>query len=262
MKDPYGVLLLHGFAASLDCIQSVDLRIQEQGLPTCLPILRGHSGGLPETLRGVTWRDWLDDAETALVGLQREVDKIIVVGYSMGGLLALHLAAGYRRALDSIVLAAAGIELATPFAADQPLHPLLPLVARVRAQQPLASSHTAVSNVHYPWAPAGAFAELVELAEATERLLPEVHTPALILQGRHDSVASPHSADIIFDGISTPPWDKRVLWFEQTDHILFCDCERQAVIDAVIGYVRERAGLRTAAEQEHDDLVGQLWGVK
>jgi carboxylesterase len=261
MKDPYGVLLLHGFAASLDCVKGVELRIQEQALPEITPTLRGHGAGSPEALRGVVWRDWVSDAEAALDDLGKDAEKVIVVGYSMGGLVALNLAADHRNVVDSIILAATAIEMATPFAADHPLHPLLPLVAHLRARQPMPS-HAGTDSVYFPWAPASAYAELLEFAEATRRRLPEVYVPALILQGRKDSVVAPQSADIIFDGIATPAWDKRVLWFENTDHIIFCDCERDAATLAVVSYVRERAGLRSPAEQEHDELVGQLWGVK
>lgn len=54
---------------------------------------------------------------------------------------------------------------------------------------------------------------------------------------------APESAQIIYEGISTPPDQKRIVWFEVTEHEMFRDCERGATIRTVVDYVRERAGL-------------------
>jgi carboxylesterase len=67
--------------------------------------------------------------------------------------------------------------------------------------------------------------------------------PTLILQSRNDRTVTPKSAEIIFHGISTPADQKRIIWFERTEHEMFRDCECEATIGAVVAFVRERAGL-------------------
>jgi carboxylesterase len=69
-----------------------------------------------------------------------------------------------------------------------------------------------------------------------------VRVPALILQSRRDTTVAPESADIIYAGISTPPHQKRIVWFEVTEHEMFRDCERETTIGTVVDYVRERMG--------------------
>ena len=54
---------------------------------------------------------------------------------------------------------------------------------------------------------------------------------------------APESAEIVYAGIATPVQDKRIVWFEETEHGMFCDCEREAVVEVVVDYVRERAAL-------------------
>jgi carboxylesterase len=44
-------------------------------------------------LIGVTWADWLANGVGALAGLGSRVDRVILVGPSMGALVALQLAA-------------------------------------------------------------------------------------------------------------------------------------------------------------------------
>src|SRR5215213_1606568 len=90
-RAPYGVLVLHGLTSSLASVTPVADRLEARGLPCAVPWLRGH-GTRPEDLVGVTWRDWYADAAEALDALLGRCEYAAVVGLSMGGLLALHLA--------------------------------------------------------------------------------------------------------------------------------------------------------------------------
>ena len=127
-KLPYGVLILHGFASGLDSVSELAPPLTALGLPIRIPILRGHGAETPEALRGATWHDWLTDADSALDNLLIETEKVIVIGHSMGGVLALNLAMTHGDQLDSIILAAPAIQLAVPFSPGKPLYFLVPLV--------------------------------------------------------------------------------------------------------------------------------------
>ncbi|MCJ7548468.1 MAG: hypothetical protein MUQ30_02160 [Anaerolineae bacterium] len=41
-------------------------------------------------------------------------------------------------------------------------------------------------------------------------------------------------------GIATPVQDERIVWLEQTEHEMFREGERVAVLGVVVDYVRER----------------------
>ena len=245
-KKRYGALIIHGFTSSLDCVNGVEPPLQELGLPTRMPALRGHGADSPEALRGVTWHDWVADAEAALRDLLTEVDRAVVFGHSMGGLVTLTLAADHRDVIDSIVVAAAAVQLTSPFAPGRSLHFLAPLVTRLlkKIDMPPTYADPALAqyDTNYAWAPTDATASLMEFAKVTRRRLPEVRVPALIMQSRQDTTVAPESAEIIYNGISTPPDQKGIVWFEVTEHEMFRDCEREAAIGTVVAYVRERVG--------------------
>src|SRR4051794_7007661 len=104
---PLGVLLLHGFSASLDTVNGLCPDLEKAGLPYRMPVLRGH-GATPEALSGVRARDWVADAATAFRDLLQEVDSVVVVGLSMGGLVTLALAMERpERLAGEVTLAAA-----------------------------------------------------------------------------------------------------------------------------------------------------------
>ena len=62
------------------------------------------------------------------------------------------------------------------------------------------------------------------------------------MQSRRDTTVAPVSAQIIYETISTAPDQKRIAWFDVTEHEMFRDCERQSTTQTVVNYVRERAG--------------------
>lgn len=246
-KQPYGVLIIHGFTSSLDCVSGIEAPLKALGLPTRMPGLRGHSAESPEALRGVTWRDWVADAEDALKDLLTEAERAIVFGHSMGGLAALTLAADRADVIDSIVLAAAAVQLASPLAPGRPFHFLVPVLTRVLKKWDMPPTYAdpklAQYDTNYAWTPMDAIVSFLEFSKATRHRLPEVRVPALIMQSRQDTTVAPESAKIIYDSISTPPDQKRIVWFEVTEHEMLRDCEQEAAIGTVVDYVRERADL-------------------
>ena len=244
---PYGVLIVHGFTSSLDCVNCLEPPIQALGLPTRMPVLRGHCAESPQALHGVTWHEWVADAGVALKDLLAEVERAIVVGHSMGGLVALTLAADHPDVIDSIVVAAAALQLTSPLAPGRPLHFLAPLVARIQDKVDMPPTYAdpalAQYDTNYAWAPTDAAVSLMEFAKVVRRRLPEVRVPALIMQSRRDTTVAPESAEIIYDAIAIPPDQKRIVWFEVTEHEMFRDCEWESTTGTVVDYVRERAGL-------------------
>jgi len=246
VKKPFGVLIVHGFTSSVDCVSPIEPPMKKLGLPTRMPILRGHSAESPDALRGVKWEDWLADGESALLDLLKEVNKVIIVGLSMGGLVTLDLAAMYSDKVDSIVLAAAGVQLANPLAPGRPLSFLRPVikvffkkwnVPPVRADQSLLQYDN-----NYHWAPMDAIDELLEYSGHGLQNLEKVRVPTLILQSRKDVSVVPESAEWIYDRISTPKKDKKIIWYEVTSHEMFRDCEVDKIVADIEQYVRGRIG--------------------
>jgi len=245
-KKPFGVLILHGFTSSLDCVREVEPPLQAMGLPTRMPVLRGHSAESPEALRGVRWPDWVADADTALNDLLTEVEKAILVGLSMGGLVTIELAADHEDKIDSIVLASAALLFQNPMAPGKPLGFIRPLVGKLvknwETPPDYADKSLEKFNTNYTWAPMDAVVSLLDFSQAARNRLPEVKAPALILHSHKDTVVDPKSAEHLLAELGTPADQKKIVWFERTNHEIFRDCERGAAIEAIAQYVRGRIG--------------------
>jgi len=239
-----GIVILHGFTANLESVRELFGPLGRFDLRIATPLLRGHGASSPDQLRGVTWPDWLEDAERALETLTGIDGKAVVIGHSMGALLALQLAARRPELVDSVILATPPIRLTSPLGPGRPLHFLAPLISHVvdrwGMEAKFADPGSAIIPEQYDWAPTKTILSMFELLEETMRITGRVRVPVLILHARHESIVLPESAEILTRAVATPPEATSIVWFEKTDHQIFCDCERKAAVDAAVRFVANR----------------------
>lgn len=246
LKKPFGVLILHGFSDTVNSVSILEPPLNDLGLPYRIPSLRGHGADSPEALRGVGWKDWIADANQALHDLLDEADKAIVIGYSMGGLIGIDLAADHPDFLDSLVLVAAVVQIRAPIAPGRFLNFIAPFIAKLIKKWPLSPEYVepelAKNHDSYSWVPTDAIASLFKLSKVARKRLNEITVPTLIIQSRNDKTAASECPDIISNSIATPIDKKQIIWFEKTGHEMFRDCERDGVVEAVMSFVQERIG--------------------
>ncbi|NJP06770.1 MAG: alpha/beta fold hydrolase [Chloroflexaceae bacterium] len=65
--------------------------------------LAGH-GREPEALRQGGWRDWLSSVDEGFARLQRSWTRVMVIGFSMGGALALLTTHQHQALIDRLVV--------------------------------------------------------------------------------------------------------------------------------------------------------------
>jgi len=105
-RRPY--LLLHGLTGKPEHLEPLAEALFEAGNDVLVPELSGHTDIMQ--LRTTTVQHWIADIDRALVTLKEQnADKPIIVGLSLGGLLALEYATEHSSALAGVVV------LASPF---------------------------------------------------------------------------------------------------------------------------------------------------
>jgi len=251
VRSPFGVLIIHGFTATLDSVNALIKPLAELGIPVSIPLLAGHGAATPEALRGVTWGAWLADAEGALQKLSREAERVIVIGHSMGALIALNLAVKYPGAVDSLALATPALKLASLLAPGRPLHfaarPVSLLVRKWNLKTEFAGPRIQGCTPHYAWAPTDAIVSFFELIKNTVKVLGNVNVPVLILHNRRESTVLPESASSLYKSIATASSDKSIVWLERSEHQVFCDCEREKAVRTIIDFVSSRISRKVPA---------------
>lgn len=102
-----GCLLIHGFTSTPAEMYPLAKVLNDEGYTVNSILLSGHGTTHDELLK-VSYIDWYNDVESAYEELLFECEKVIVIGHSMGGLLALILASNYH--IDKLILLACAIK--------------------------------------------------------------------------------------------------------------------------------------------------------
>jgi carboxylesterase len=246
-KKPLGALLLHGFSGMPIGLGQLSSHIETLGLPYRAPTLRGHGAETPAALLGVKWTDWITDAEKAMLEILEETKKVTVIGHSLGGMIALLLAAENKEKIDSIIVAGGSTKTVSPFGPGRPLNFLAPLILKLKQKWDMtpmfADPACARYDTGYAWVPTITFLQLFEVIKETHRRLPEVTVPTLILHSRNDTSNAPEGAKVLYDTIATSTEQKKVVWFERTEHVMFLDCEAEDINRTVVEYLQGRIKL-------------------
>ena len=108
-----GVLLCHGFTGSPQSMRPWGEYLAERGLTVSLPLLPGH-GTRWQDMQVTGWQDWYAEADRALRELTDRCSRVFVCGLSMGGTLALRLAARHGAEISGLVLVNPSVKADSP----------------------------------------------------------------------------------------------------------------------------------------------------
>ncbi len=229
-----GALVLHGFSGSPTEIRGLAEHIAARGVAVHAPLLPGHGLHHSDLERSVR-ADWLNAARTALVELRRRHQKVIVIGQSMGGLLALSLAAEHADLTAVIALAPAlAVSHLAQFSRISALLPryipkfeerMPDLVDPAQLQQVWSYSHT----------PLRAVREVLALAREVHRSLPRVCAPLLVVQGARDRTVRPVSSHRVMARAGSVT--KELMWLTGSGHIVAVDADREQVWQKVGDFI-------------------------
>lgn len=240
-KKPLGVLIVHGFTGSLDTVKAVVPVAEKLGLPWRMPVLRGH-GTVYQDLEPVRYLDWYEDGLAALKELQQEVERVVIVGLSMGGLVALRLAMEHPERLAGLVLLAPALRFADPLVG---LTPLIKLFFRYWDNPgSFADRELAKACTNYPKFPTAAFGQLLDFGHEVERRLGEVKLPVTTLYSRQDKTIHPIAMKLLEDKLGSR--EKRFVYFEKSGHEMLQDCEAEAVVAAIEAAIKQHLEAKAA----------------
>jgi carboxylesterase len=213
--------------------------IASAGYPVHAVRLAGH-GTTPDDLARTRWRDWLASAESGLAALRAEAPRSVVVGMSLGTLLALLLAA--RRTTDVAAVVCAGTPLRltnSRMALLGPLRWMPPLRRRFallpKGARDISDPVARAASVSYDVMPLPALLSLLELRRVVRRELHRVTQPALVLHGRHDHNAPPSNVALLRRRLGSRLVETHVL--ERSWHVVTEDVERDLVARLTIDFL-------------------------
>jgi carboxylesterase len=255
-----GVLCLHGFTGTPYEVAPLARALAAAGFSVSAPLLAGH-GQSVAALAATGWQDWLSSAETALDQLRSATSGgvVAVAGFSMGGLLALRLAAHSRRdAVAALVLMSVPLRIAEWQTAVLRGFSRLPDFLRrhrlaaiaKRGGSDVTDALVRDENPALTEMPLAGLAELVALGATVRRDLSTITVPALVAHGERDRTV-PQSASFELAGSLASATVER-LWLPRSGHLVAVDVERGQLSEAVVHFLSAHASLATAISTSND----------
>ncbi|MFJ4976407.1 alpha/beta hydrolase [Streptomyces coeruleorubidus] len=211
------VLLCHGFTGSPQSLRPWAEHLAARGLTVSLPLLPGH-GTRWEDLRMTGWQDWYAEVDRELRLLCERREQVFVAGLSMGGALALRLAAKHGDAVSGVVVVNPANKVHGLAAHALPVvRHLVPATKGIASDIAKPDSR----ELGYDRVPLHAAHSLRQFFRIVDGELPQVTQPVLLLRSPQDHVVPPADSARVLSRISST--DVKEVLLEQSYHVATLD---------------------------------------
>lgn len=240
---PPAVIAFHGFGGTAAEIRPVLEEVARAGYAVDGALLPGH-GDRVELLQDMTYDDWLRAARARTQASVASHGRAIVLGFSLGSLLALEIASEVAVGVAGVVVLGNALTLAphssVPLGIADRLGVALPDVYLLKPRAGDLVDPSAMGDlVSYDRHPLRSSLEVYRAGRRVRSLVGRIACPALVLHGKRDHVCPWRNATWLakkLDEGACP--DINVRLFDRSAHVLACDGERHAVAREVAGFVR------------------------
>jgi carboxylesterase len=231
------VLVLHGFTGWPGEVTFLGDRLADAELAVSIPRLPGHGTNARDFMQ-TGWRDWLRAALDAYLELAATTPRVHVVGFSMGALLAIILAA--RMPVGRLALVAPGVRVNNPLL---PFTPLLALFFRRLRWPPVRPLGTVspedeelLAREYWSWRFGSQSASFLHLKRMANRCLPGVRADTLVVLGGKDPTVPLSAWDRVRDRIGSARVERIV--FPESVHQVLTGADRGPACDAIVRWLK------------------------
>ncbi|MFD1019313.1 alpha/beta hydrolase [Thalassobacillus hwangdonensis] len=226
-----GCLCIHGYTGSpYEVKPLVDYLDARTNWEFVVPTLPGHGEDLD--LKGHYYQEWIATAELALLQMMKEksYDKIYIIGFSMGGMIAAYLTAKYK--IDRLVLlSAAGKYISIPQMYKDILGLMVEAVkGSVRSNELYLRYSYKMKRTHF-----SSTLEFIKCVNFTRDYLAYVTCPVLIMQGELDGMVPLKSAFYLEQEI--PSEKKELVFLKQSKHLVCHGEDQDELFDTVLSFL-------------------------
>ncbi|MHB8961534.1 MAG: alpha/beta hydrolase [Saccharofermentanales bacterium] len=224
------ILIIHGFTGSPAGVRPLAefLNRQGEGYNVCCMILPEHGTSMDDLLKS-SWKKWYSAAAAEFRRLSGIYQKVSVIGLSMGGNIALCLAASMN--VHRIVT------ISTPIIIKNKLGYIAEFLSLFRKYQlwrntpPLEGELKFNYEIGYPGMPVRSIAEVRKITIASFNRLHRIRQPILIAQSVKDRTTHARSPYMIYDLISSEY--KELLLLMDARHNAILSPEREKLFQAI-----------------------------
>ena len=236
------VLAMHGFTGTASELGPLLDALVADGRAVEAPLMPGH-GASADALQDQTFDDWAAAMRAHARAAVRRHGSVVLLGFSMGSLVAMHLAAERPPGLAGLIVLGNALTLHAyarlPFAVVDRFGWTMPdlFFVKVRAAD-MRDRAAAAKIATYDRHPMRAAHEVYRAGQRVRREVARIACPTLILHGRHDHVCPPKNARWLAENIGAA--DVTVHEYANSAHMVAADHDRNAVARDVLAFLARR----------------------
>ncbi|NDE71592.1 MAG: alpha/beta fold hydrolase [Actinobacteria bacterium] len=248
-SGPIAVLMIHGFTGSPLSVKPWAEALHREGFTVAVPRLPGH-GTHWEEMNRTQWRDWYGEVVNTFIELRKKHARVFVAGFSMGGALAIHLAAEHGEKIEGLILV-------NPSVHDR--RPIMKLVPVLKHLIPsLSGRGTDVSAPNpprhsYGRTPLKALSSLQDLWRTVQNELSSIDLPLMIGYSINDHVVDPANAETVIDNIASV--DIREVIFERSFHNVALDHDLELLVESSLTFITDVLSGDIGGGNDERDLI-------
>lgn len=225
-KAPSGraLLLIHGFASSPAVYREMIHQLTDYDALFC-PLLPGHGRSFDD-FSETKATDWLTFIEKTFDDIAQHYEKIDVLGLSLGGLLACHLAK--NRSINQLFLLAPALALTqASYIPTWMLQLLRYFGLRYITNRGGSLLNTNYSELTFRKLPLTCIYEIFRLVKTFE--FTPFSSKTLVFLGKYDKVIRNQEVQAMINRLP----DVSTIWLENSEHVLPLDNDFQQIIDKI-----------------------------
>lgn len=218
-----GVLLLNGFGSAPNEIEFFLRYLAAKGFSISCPLIKGYSKfDNKEEINNFNPDNWLEEAKNALTELSVRAEKVVIIGVSFGGNIAITLASRNNKKVAGLIILETPVFFTTKIAlALTFLRPILEFfkINFVKKSKYLYRSKYKNDGHSVPLIPVKAVGRIFKyIREHTRLEIRKVEAPIMIVQARQSDLIKKGCADFICDNVKSSL--KEILFLPVDNHDL------------------------------------------
>ena len=236
-KTKIGMVLSHGYKSSPPEINELANYMVDRNVAVYGVRLKGH-GTHPRNLQDISWGDWYSSYNRGLRAIRCDYEKIILGGFSTGGVLALLSAAQNPKLVDGVFSINSPLKLqdikSKLVPAINAWNDLLNLIKVDTGKIEYIDDVPENPDFNYSRNYLKGVLELEKLMTVCKDKLHLIKAPTLVMQAKNDPIVNPKSAGIIYSAIQTT---KNLVELDLSDHVIVTKAGKEQVFKTVANFV-------------------------
>lgn len=244
----HALLMLHGFSSTPAVYRRMIHQLNEFDA-IIVPAMPGHASTIADFSRS-TAEDWIGCSRDICASLVKKYEKVDVLGFSMGGLLACKLSNEFQ--LNHLYLLAPSLKLFGQIGFSRKLTDILRWLGFDSIRNVAGNLFTETeAELSYRRIPLSTIREILTMISQYQFSQPSCPTDVFL--GCHDAVVDSHAvAKMLADKENC-----RMHWLQNSAHVLPLDGDIKEILDCIQENMKHEALLKTANPHDftHGDIV-------